>query len=120
MTDFERLKERIKNFNLERDWDKYHNPKDVLLALVSEVGELSECYRWLSHAEVEKVHADPVKRKVIEEELADIFIYLIILGYKMNVDLAKIIEEKLVKNETRYSVDKIKGKHTNPIEGIKN
>ncbi len=119
MSDLNKLKERIKKFNLDRDWDKYHNAKDLLLALVSEVGELSECYRWLSFEEVNKVHADPVKKKKIEEELADIMIYLVILGYKTDIDLVKVVEEKLAKNDKRYSVEQIKGKHTNPIEGTK-
>jgi len=120
MPELNKLKERIQKFNLDRDWDKFHNPKDVILALVSEVGELSECYRWLNDSEVDKVHADPEKKKKIEEELADIMIYLIILGYKTNIDLIKVINEKLDKNNIRYSVEKIKGKHTNPIEGVKN
>ena len=59
----EKLKEKIRQFNLERDWDKFHNPKDLLVALVSEVGELAECYRWLNNAELSKIHTDPIKKK---------------------------------------------------------
>lgn len=75
------LKEKIREFNVERDWDKFHNPKDLLIALVSEVGELAECYRWLSDAELSKIHSDPAKKKKVEEEIADVIIYLIILSY---------------------------------------
>jgi len=117
--DFHQLVEKLRTFNLERDWDKYHNPKDLTLALVSEVGELAECYRWLSPAEVENVHADPEKRKKVEEELADITIFILTLSYKTNIDLLAAIDAKLEKNNKRYSVDKIKGQHTNPIEGRK-
>jgi len=117
--DLEQLKEKVKKFNLERDWDKYHNPKDLLVALVSEVGELAECYRWLDKDELSKIHADPVKKKKVEEEIADIIMYLLILAYKTDIDIAKAIEAKLEKNQKRYPVEKIKGVHTNPIEGYK-
>lgn len=117
--DLDSIKQKIKDFNLERDWDKYHNPKDLLIALVSEVGELAECYRWLNADELSRIHADPAKKKQIEEEIADIMMYLITLSYKTNIDIFKAVEQKLEKNKQRYPVEKIKGVHTNPIEGIK-
>ncbi len=118
--EFEALKHKIKQFNLERDWDKFHNPKDLLVALVSEVGELAECYRWLSDTELLRIHNDPVKKKKVEEEIADIMMYLIILSYKTDIDIFKVIEEKIEKNRNKYPIDKVKGIHTNPIEGYKN
>jgi len=119
MSDLQRIKEVVRNFNLERDWDKYHHPKDLVIALVSEVGELAECYRWLSHDEISALHADPLKKKKIEEEIADILLYLIMLSYKTDIDLISAVEAKLEKNRKRYPVEKIKGVHTNPIEGYK-
>lgn len=119
MNDFDKIKEKIKQFNLERDWDKFHNPKDLLIALVSEVGELAECYRWLNPNELESVHTSPEKKKKIEEEIADIMMYLITLSYKTNIDIFKVIEDKLEKNKLRYPIDKVKGIHSNPIEGFK-
>ncbi len=113
------LKEKIKQFNLERDWDKYHNPKDLLIALVSEVGELAECYRWLSEKELFTIHSDPFKKKKVEEEIADIMMYLIILSYKTNIDIFTAIEEKIEKNRKKYPLEKVKGIHTNPLEGFK-
>jgi NTP pyrophosphatase (non-canonical NTP hydrolase) len=118
-SDLNKLREQIKSFNMEREWDQYHNPKDVLVALVSEVGELAECYRWLNEKEISIIHADPEKKKKVEEEIADIIIYLIILSYKTNVDIVKAIEDKLEKNKKKYPVEKARGKHTNPIEGFK-
>ncbi len=113
------LKEKIREFNVERDWDKFHNPKDLLIALVSEVGELAECYRWLSDAELSKIHSDPAKKKKVEEEIADVIIYLIILSYKTDIDIFKVIEWKIEKNREKYPIEKAKGIHTNPIEGFK-
>jgi len=117
--DLNHIKEQIKTFNLERDWDQYHNPKDLIIALVSEVGELAELYRWLNTEEVNRVHADPAKKKKIEEEIADIMMYLIMLSYKTDIDIIKAIHNKLEKNRLKYPVEKSKGIHTNPLEGFK-
>ena len=68
MSDFDSVREKIRVFNEERDWLQFIKPKELLIALMSEVGELADCYRWSSHEEVEEVHADPVKRKKVEEE----------------------------------------------------
>ena len=119
MNPFEELKEKIKQFNLDRDWDQYHNPKDLIIALFSEVGELAECYRWLNDKEVSQVHLDPDNRKKVEEEVADIFMYMLMFAYKTDIDLVKVIEEKLEKNSQKYPVDKVKGIHSNPLLGIK-
>ena len=118
-SEFNALKEKIKAFNLERDWDKFHNPKDLLIALVSEVGELAECYRWLNPEELARVHLEADKKQKIEEEIADIFTYLIILSYKTNIDIVKAIENKIEKNSKKYPIEKSKGIHSNPLEGFK-
>lgn len=117
--ELEEIKTKIKEFNLERDWDKYHNPKDILIALMSEVGELADYYRWLSPEELQRIHTDPEKKKKIEEEIADIISYLIILAYKTDIDILKVVEAKLEKNKIRYPVSKMKGVHSNPLEGYK-
>jgi len=119
MTDFNLLKEKIKEFNSERNWDQFHNPKDLLVALVSEVGELADCYRWLSSEELYKVHKDPEKKIKIEEEIADIMMYLMILTNKTDIDLLKTVENKLEKNAKKYPLNKCKGVHSNAIEGFK-
>ena len=119
MSDLNLLKEKIRQFNLERDWDKFHNPKDLLIALVSEVGELADLYRWLSPEEVARVHTDPAKKKKIEEEIADIMAFLMILAYKTDIDIIKVVEEKLEKNKLKYPIEKSKGVHSNIIEGFK-
>ena len=117
--DLNKIKEKVRQFNKERDWDQFHNPKDILVALVSEVGELAECYRWLNQEEIARIHTDPGKKKKVEEEIADIMLYLITLAYKTNIDIVKAVEEKLEKNKKKYPVNKSKGVHTNPIEGFK-
>ncbi|MBI4146236.1 nucleotide pyrophosphohydrolase [Candidatus Woesearchaeota archaeon] len=117
--DLHELQQQIKAFNQERDWDQYHNPKDLFVALVSEIGELADCYRWLNAEGIAKIHSDPEKRKKVEEELADIMIYLLILAYKTDIDLLRVAQEKLEKNKLKYPIDKSKGVHSNAIEGYK-
>jgi len=106
--DLNKLKEKIRKFNRERDWDKFHNVKDLIIALTSEVGELAECYRWLSEEEISKIHSNPEKKKNIEEEIADILIYLLIISYKTDTDIFDAIEKKLEKNKQKYPIDKSK------------
>ena len=119
MSSLNELKEKIKQFNLERDWDQFHNPKDLIIALFSEVGELAECYRWLNDEEVSQVHLDTDKKKKVEEEVADIFMYMLMFAYKTDIDLVKVIEDKLEKNSHKYPLDKSKGVHSNPLMGFK-
>lgn len=116
---FDKLVQEIKQFNLERDWDQFHNPKDVFIALVGEVGELADCYRWLEKETIEEIKKVPEKKMHIEEEVADILIYLIILAYKMDIDLVDVGKSKLSKNRERYPISKAKGVRTNFIEGFK-
>lgn len=110
------LREKIKSFNLERDWDQFHNPKDLVLALVSEVGELAECYNWLSKEEINNLYQNPEKRKKIEEEMADILIYLLTLSYKSKIDVLKAINDKIEKNREKYPVKKARTEHPNPYK----
>ena len=99
--DINAFSEQLKAFNAELDWDQFHNPKDLILALMSEVGELSECFRWLSNEEIAHIIADPEKKRKIAEELADIMMYLTVISYKMDIDFSQAIEEKLEKNKKR-------------------
>lgn len=119
MDDFQALQERIKRFNADREWDQFHNPKDLLIALVSEVGELADLYRWLSPQEVERVHKDPEKFSRIESEVADIFAFALMIAYKTGVDVRDAVNRKYDKIEKRYPVEKSRGVHSNVLEGFK-
>lgn len=114
-----KIRDEIKHFNVERDWDKFHNVKDLIIALTSEVGELAECYRWLTEEEISVIHSIPEKKKKVEEEIADILIYLLIISYKADINVLEAIEQKLERNKLRYPVDKSKSVHSNPILGFK-
>ena len=118
-SDLHKLREKIRQFDAERDWAKFHNYKDLLIALMSEVGELAECYRWLDAEELERIHSDPAKKKQVESEIADIFMFLERIARKSDIDLFEAVERKIENIRKRYPIENIKGKHTNKLEGFK-
>jgi NTP pyrophosphatase (non-canonical NTP hydrolase) len=101
MSDLEELRQTIVKFTQERDWDQFHNGKDLALALSIEAAELNEAFLWkdASQVNVEKV----------KEELADIFNYAILIADKYNLDVKQIVLDKLRRNAEKYPVDKAYG-----------
>ena len=92
---------RLRQFRDERNWQQFHNPKDLALALSIEASELLEAFLWKAPAD-----ADPEK---VKEELADVLAYALLLSDAYNFDLEKIVLEKIQKNEEKYPVDKARG-----------
>ena len=101
MSDLEDLRQSIVKFTQERDWDQFHNGKDLALALSIEAAELNEAFLWkdASQVNVEKV----------KEELADIFNYAILIADKYDLDVKQIVLDKLRRNAEKYPVDKAYG-----------
>jgi NTP pyrophosphatase (non-canonical NTP hydrolase) len=101
MSDIKTIAEALTNFRNERDWEQFHNSKDLALAINVEAGELLELFLW-------KNAADANKEK-IKEELADVFAYAFLLADKYQFDVKEIILEKIQKNAEKYPVEKAKG-----------
>ena len=101
MSDLQVLQEAIVRFTQERDWDQFHNGKDLALALSIEAAELNEAFLWKE--------AKDVKIEKVKEELADIFNYAILLADKYNLDIKQIVLDKLSRNAEKYPVDKAYG-----------
>jgi NTP pyrophosphatase (non-canonical NTP hydrolase) len=101
MSDIKTITESLTNFRNERDWEQFHNPKDLALAINVEAGELLELFLWKNAADanIEK----------IKEELADVFAYAFLLADKYQFDVKEIILEKIQKNADKYPVEKAKG-----------
>lgn len=91
----------IDEFTRERDWDQFHNPKDLALALSIEASELLETFLW---KKPEKANIDKVR-----EELADVFNYAFLMASKYGFDIEEIVREKMAKNAAKYPVEKAKG-----------
>ena len=101
MSDLEELRKAIVQFTKERDWDQFHNGKDLALALSIEAAELNEAFLW---KDAQDVNVDKVK-----DELADIFNYAILLADKYDLDVKQIVLDKIKRNAEKYPVDKSYG-----------
>ena len=101
------LKKRLRLFAAERDWDQFHSPKNLSMALIAEAAELVEHFQWLT--EEESANLDSKKMKEVSAELADIQIYLIRLADKLGVDLIEAANRKIDSNDKKYPAGKVKG-----------
>ncbi len=109
MTTFAELKEQVKQFCEARDWDQYHNAKDLAIGVSTEAGELLDLFRFKSLEEVEEMFRDDGELEDIEDEIADVLFFLLRLGQKYNIDLAVAFERKMEKNEEKYPVKMARG-----------
>ena len=103
----EPLRDRLRQFAAERDWDQFHSPKNLAMALSVEAAELLEHFQWLSDSESAALAPD--KRGKIREELADVLLYLIRLADKLDIDLATAAADKLSVNAQKYPIQKARG-----------
>jgi dCTP diphosphatase len=103
-----KIQQRLEDFSKIRDWEQFHNPKNLAMALSVEVSELVEIFQWSNNGGLTEIK-DPKKRDRIKEEIADIFIYLIKISNKLDLDVEQIINQKIDKNEKKYPVEKSKG-----------
>jgi NTP pyrophosphatase (non-canonical NTP hydrolase) len=108
-TTVSQLKERVLAFARERDWEQFHSPKNLSMALAAEAGELMEHFLWATPQESQAVAADPRKRAKIAEELADVVIYALEFANATGLDLASSIEAKIDANARKYPVEKSRG-----------
>lgn len=106
---FGELRDALRRFAAERDWDQFHSPKNLASALSVEAGELLERFQWLSEAESQSLSS--ADRARVEQEIADVLLYLIRLADKLDVDLAAAAREKMKMNAEKYPVEKAKGKN---------
>ena len=101
------LSARLLEFAQARDWEQFHSPKNLSMALAGEAGELLEHFQWLT--EEQSYQLGPDKKQEVAYEIADIFIYLIRLSQRMEIDLIESTLEKMAINEKRYPAEQVKG-----------
>ena len=97
----------IRDFDAERDWDQFHSPKNLAMALSVEVAELVEIFQWMSESESTQLSED--KRTKLTEEIGDVMIYLANLSDKFGIDPIAVAKEKLKLNEAKYPIHIAKG-----------
>jgi NTP pyrophosphatase (non-canonical NTP hydrolase) len=107
MNEFEELKNRLRSFAEARDWDQFHSPKNLSMALIAEAAELVEHFQWLT--EEQSANLPEEKLAEVQEELADVLIYLVRTADKLDIDLFHAAQRKIDKNESKYPTDKAKG-----------
>ena len=107
MQDLNQLQEYLRKFAKERDWDQFHSPKNLSMALSVEVSELLENFQWLTEEQSYKL--DEQKRAAVIDEIADVQMYLARLADKLNISISDAIAQKAIKNEVKYPADKVKG-----------
>lgn len=97
----------LKDFAKKRDWEQFHSPKNLAMALSGECGELLEHFQWLSEQQSEQISAQ--KKAEVAHEMADILIYLLRLSERLDIDLLESVNEKMAINEKRFPVARVKG-----------
>ncbi len=114
MSDLEELTKLVIKFRDERDWKQFHTPKDLAISLALESAEVLEHFQWKNPTEIKKYIK--TNKDDIADELADVFKYLLMLSYELNIDLKKAVPSKMAKDNKKYPVEKSKGKHAKYTE----
>jgi len=107
LTDIEKLQRRLQAFADARDWNQFHSPKNLSMALVVEAAELAEHFQWLTQEESARLPAERLEK--VGEELADIFVYLVRLADRLGIDLPAAVDRKIELNEKKYPADRVRG-----------
>ena len=108
MTTLDELQKRLDDFVTDREWAPFHSPKNLVMGLCSEAGELIEHFRWLS--EDQSSALDDRQRREVMRELADVHIYLLLLARQLDIDLLQATAEKIEENAEKYPIDKSRGR----------
>jgi NTP pyrophosphatase (non-canonical NTP hydrolase) len=108
MRDLEELRARVRAFVAERDWERFHSPKNLAMALSVEASELVELFQWLTEEESKAL--DAARRARVAEELADVLWFLVRLSDRLGIDLLEAAEQKLAANAAKYPADRVRGK----------
>lgn len=102
-----KLRDRLREFASDRNWDQFHTPKNLAMALIAEAGELVEPFQWLT--EEQSKHLDSKQLSLVQDEVADVFIYLVRLADKLGIDLIDSANKKIDLNNDRYPVSEAHG-----------
>jgi len=103
------LKKEVQEFCEKRDWDKYHNPKELAIGISTESSELLEMFRFKDDKEMKNLLSDPEKKELIKNELADIQFFILRFAQMNNIDISESFKKKMIQNEKKYPVHKSKG-----------
>lgn len=114
MTDLDKLQRMVVKFRDERDWKQFHNPKDLAISLVLESTEFLEHFQWKTEAET--IEHLKNRKAEVDEELADVLYWVLLIANDLNINLDEAFVKKMVQNQAKYPITKAKGKHTKYTE----
>ena len=109
-TTIEEMKQKLRKFVSERDWNEFHTPKDLSMAIATEAAEIMEHFRFRNGEVLKEYLADEENKRELSYEMADVLSFLVRMADELNVDLAAALGEKLQKNSKRYPIEAAKGK----------
>lgn len=107
--DIKSVQKKLSQFADERDWNQFHNPKNLSIALAVEASELMEIFQWLTDEQSREIVKSEKQMALVREEMADVFLFLLRLADKLDVDLEKAAVDKIAINSTKYPVELSKG-----------
>lgn len=110
VTPVEKLKEAVRKFAVEREWEQFHSPKNLSMGLAVEAAELMEHFLWIDNEASRQIAGDVDKKRQVGEEMADVACYLLTLSYTLDIDLSSTILAKIAKNALKYPVEQVRGK----------
>ena len=110
-TKIETLREAMRNFVAERDWQQFHTPKNLAMSLAIEAAELMEHFQWLDNAESAQVGKDPATLAAVGDELADVLCYALSLANALDIDVSHAVLNKLKKNSLKYPAERFRGRY---------
>lgn len=108
-TTISELKLQVKQFCTDRDWDQYHNAKELAIGVTTESAELLDIFRFKSQEEVARMFITPADREKISDEMADVLFFLMRIAQKYDIDMADAFHMKMIKNEMKYPIEKARG-----------
>ena len=108
-TTIDELKNTVQDFCEKRNWDQYHNPKDLSIGILTEASELIELFRFKDLEEIDQLFTDPKKQEEIKRELADVFFFILRFAQMKNIDLSNALESKMEINKSKYPTNLFKG-----------
>ena len=114
MDRLEKVVQELRAFTAEREWEQFHDPKNLAMAVASEAGELLAEYRWVSNTEADDYSRKTDRRKQIAEEVADVGIALLLFCDRIGLDLVDEIQKKIARNRDNYPVDRSRGRWQRP------
>ncbi|MFF7729105.1 nucleotide pyrophosphohydrolase [Streptomyces sp. NPDC008001] len=104
------LQAQLADFAKERDWEQFHTPENLVMALAGEAGELLEVFQWLTPEESDDVMREPDRARAVREEMADVFVYLLRLADVLGIDVAQALKDKIETNRHRYPAHLARGR----------